>query len=343
MNNLYLSSLARQSRTNITSTNRGSRQRKSWLVDNRPSVLAQAKMVNSISCMQCELPEGASVKGTTAQVWLSKDVSKTDGILCNEIKDEEKKDTKSGALKKIAEKAAKIGEGIPARKFESGRWSANDNRWETGNYKDVSSKKFNPFQVPISSEYLTTRSRDTVKLIMRYHFGPYNNGYVIGVERKNTKDSSKKEPNTKFGTMSAESVLAEGEYSNRHVVRSVDNTILQDTKGLKGDENKRKLIYDEYTKLVGEGARFQCVRDNIDEVKDNTCFYTTDSSEPTNEVGILFSDLWGCWGPSFGQAFNISNEMLIATLRDTPQTIPIKDERIKRNGDIKDPKIELKK
>lgn len=353
MSKLYSSSLTKQLHTATSLVGGRRNQQRSRFVDNRPSVSAQARMVASISCAQYKLPGSLIEKDQTAKVWLSKDNEKTDGILCEEIEEANKKSVKSDALKNIAEKAAAIGKGCGDHALRSdGKGWVNDN-WETGaNYNNTGAApvKINPFQVPIACEYSTTAKAraeheeaelsNTVRLIMRYHFGPYNNGYVLGVTKNNKRENSSRSEVTYSGFLST-APSGEDEYSNTHA--SVAGTVLDATKGLK--DGNRADKYDAYTKLVGEGARFQCVRNNISIVKDDTCFYTTVNPQSTDKVGILYKDLCKCWGDVFGEAFDIDNQRLIAALRDgySKKEVRIKNTRRKDNVavDAATDKIEL--
>ena len=72
--------------------------------------------------------------------------------------------------------------------------------------------------------------------------------------------------------------------------------------------NKRSLRLDAITKLGGEGARFQCVRNHMEELTNNSIFYCLDGGQ---YKGITFQKLWGLWGDKFEYAFNIDNATVI--------------------------------
>lgn len=73
--------------------------------------------------------------------------------------------------------------------------------------------------------------------------------------------------------------------------------------------DKRSLYLDAITKLGGEGARFQCVRNHMDQLKNDSVFYYESKGQ---YKGITFQKLWGMWGDTFKYAFNIDNPTVIA-------------------------------
>lgn len=106
------------------------------------------------------------------------------------------------------------------------------------------------------------------------------------------------------------------EYSNKHA-QTGENAI----SGYLGDDqqtNKKKSEegFDAVTKLAGEGARFDCVKNNLSTVTDETYFYTTKKktteqggNNKTNP-GMVFKKLWNTWGAEFKANYGISNETL---------------------------------
>lgn len=66
---------------------------------------------------------------------------------------------------------------------------------------------------------------------------------------------------------------------------------------------------DNHTKLIAEGARFQCVRDNIDTLEDNSIF-VFHKDEPNNNgyYAIPFSNLWQKWDAFFQKRYNLTDD-----------------------------------
>lgn len=269
------------------------------ILDNRSSSVLQSRWMNSIPCMQRMLPNDPDLtpSGGQAKVWLSKRYERSEGILCNDIS-VEKGSNKAEALKNISTKASDIG-----AKATTDNWAIED----AGNdkYNAQASTKMNPFQVPITAEYPLDQTDATIRLF--YHYGPYNRGYIVKVELGYNGS-------VETGTMVDKPQLGKNEYSNKHDDKDT-SLILNQTEG---QDNTKK--YDAYTKLAGEGARFQCVRDNIDKVKNNTWFYIngkievkknriiSDETKPVENPGVDFELLWNSWSYAFKSKFGISNQ-----------------------------------
>lgn len=70
-----------------------------------------------------------------------------------------------------------------------------------------------------------------------------------------------------------------------------------------------------YTKLAGEGARFMCVRNHMDNLRDDTIFYTRKRIGNNGQYfGITFNQLWHNWDNLFNKKFNIDNKTIIDVL-----------------------------
>lgn len=250
-------------------------------------------------CFQYKLPSGLQKDSSkVATVWLgniSNGKEKSDGILCEKI-NVKNEDTKENCLKNISEKAAEIGNNTPI-----------NTNWETSEsgaciYNDVNSTKMNPFQVPIQSVFPVTQDEDYT-IILYYHFGPFNHGYIVQIY-----------DNGSNGIMSYEQMLSEGEYRNIHNTTQND-TILNQT----NDKNDN-IKFDSYTKLAGEGARFQCVRNHIKKIRNNSKFFTFKTKQNQNNRRqikyVYFHTLWSSWGDKYNHKFNIPNNEVINKLSD---------------------------
>lgn len=254
--------------------------------DENFSILNQSK---NKYCFQYKLPDGLQEENKTATVWL-KGRGETNGIMCTKI-DAGKKDTKKDCLKNISENAAKIGSKTPNQTKD----------WEIGEYyNDKQSTKTNPFQVPIQSVFPAIQNgTDNYVITLYYHFGPLFYGYIVQVDA---------------GSASGKMIAPnnDGIYNYIHHETRNDN-ILNQTDDQNNDDN---IKFDAYTKLAGEGARFQCVRDNIDKISNDTYFYLSGNTTLSNQhickeftdPGVSFKTLYSKWGKAFSYKFNISNE-----------------------------------
>lgn len=69
--------------------------------------------------------------------------------------------------------------------------------------------------------------------------------------------------------------------------------------------NERRL--DSMTKLAGEGARFVCVRSNLDIMTDRSRFYVTGNGNGDPTKYVTLEDLWSSWATGFQKRNNIPN------------------------------------
>jgi hypothetical protein len=71
--------------------------------------------------------------------------------------------------------------------------------------------------------------------------------------------------------------------------------------------------FDPITKLAGEGARFNCVRNHMAKLKDDSIFYT---KENDHYRGISFKHLYVIWTTQFGGRFGITDKDVADKIRD---------------------------
>ena len=109
-------------------------------------------------------------------------------------------------------------------------------------------------------------------------------------------------------------------YSNRH--EPAQGSILGHTyrkgnvQGQRGDIRSKN--FDAYTKLAGEGARFQCVRRNIATITDDTVIHARGQNQ-----GVKFCELWLTWSASFDKKYDIPDSEIKGKLSDTTGGKPI--------------------
>ena len=113
-------------------------------------------------------------------------------------------------------------------------------------------------------------------------------------------------------------------FSNVHEKHKADNlapapNILAQTVG--SDEHN----LDAYTKLAGEGARWQCVRKHAANLQDDTMFYTAHPTDTNKVLAIDFRTLWITWAETFDKDYDIAD----ATVADKLSTNTV---RRKING-----------
>jgi hypothetical protein len=65
--------------------------------------------------------------------------------------------------------------------------------------------------------------------------------------------------------------------------------------------------FDAYTKIAGEGARWEAVRNHASKLQDNSYFFTQDPSNAEKVIGINFRTLWLSWESVFGKKYGITD------------------------------------
>jgi hypothetical protein len=98
-------------------------------------------------------------------------------------------------------------------------------------------------------------------------------------------------------------------YSNVHDVdpRS-EQTLFESTTG------GRASHFDAYTKLVGEGARWRCVRAHGRRLRDDSLFFVFGSGGYA--YGVTFETLWKSWKKVFNKDFDIPDGRVADAIRD---------------------------
>lgn len=99
-------------------------------------------------------------------------------------------------------------------------------------------------------------------------------------------------------------------YSNVHDTKS--EKLLADLLNAK-EGQLGEVGLDAYTKFAGEGARWQCVRNHLSKLRDNSWFYTREPK--TKQVwGVTFRTLWASWKSDFDKAYDIPDAKVRTTL-----------------------------
>jgi hypothetical protein len=89
-------------------------------------------------------------------------------------------------------------------------------------------------------------------------------------------------------------------YSNVHDVDHPKQDVFESTTG--GGARS----FDAYTKLVGEGARWRCVRAHAHRLRDDSLFFVI-SRHGDVAYGVTFRTLWGSWAKVFDKDYDISD------------------------------------
>ena len=178
------------------------------------------------------------------------------------------------------------------------------------------------FDATFHAQYKTSTGSSVV-LALTYNFrngkapkdtagGP---GYITQVSRIRTKGESEYKKTAKM-INAPEGVTDDllqtpdnGQYYNKHrhttgfTPDGEPQTVLNETSS--SHKDFKDLAPDSYTKLAGEGARFLCVRNNMQSLQHNSVFWDT-----VLNCGIRFEDLYRSWAYSFSSEFNITDQMI---------------------------------
>ena len=154
--------------------------------------------------------------------------------------------------------------------------------------------KIDPFSLSLPFSF--NENRNDVTLRFRFQHAAKFTGYVTEVH-----DSSKSEGNqtrTMYDENDPPEVLSD-KYSNIHHDHW-DTGILGAAKRGEGAG-----AFDAYTKIVGEGARWKCVRNHAANLQDDSYFVTL-----IDHIywGVSFYELWNSWASQFEKKYDISNK-----------------------------------
>jgi hypothetical protein len=168
-----------------------------------------------------------------------------------------------------------------------------DNNWLFDPVKlGQNSQYYDPLMVRISGIYNGT------SLAVDYHFGSGFSGYVIRVDDDGTVETMVDQPKGN---------LNEGEFSNVHDVDNQQGPLVETDSS------------DAVTKIAGEGARWEAVRNASAFIRDNSHFYTNENTGnklTPNVRHVSFPDLWKSWKETFGKAYNIPDTKVASKLKE---------------------------
>ncbi len=212
---------------------------------------------------------------------------KADGERGDEvITSEEGKTAKQRALYAISKKAGAIGEYLNLTNNES-------------------------LEVIIKAKYKTRSDEKTVQLELWYYYGngtgtdEHGNGYIIKIKKGRLDPEAPDGINHVREAKMVRDATNNQEYDLRHAER-FGETILDETyregkdinSNVRSDTDIEGKHFDAYTKLAGEGARFECVREHMDSIREDTYFCSGANA-------ITFEKLWQNWRDIFDMKYNI--------------------------------------
>ena len=230
-------------------------------------------------------PNGATYQNDSENVWLDKNLAKIGHVFTQDAGTQ-------GTRVELIEKFADAGEAVGSAVAGSAWITA------ASDYgKPEIDNKIDPFRLRVSGVHSVNKN-----LALDYHFGPYNLGYVVKVN-----------DNGNVSSMATRDQLAGNKkgiaasYSNQHHdtgSKDLENTANAIAVGRKQSDNEASL--DANTKMAGEAARFNCVKNQLLNLRDDTYFFT--HTEERDVQWVKFADLWLTWSATFNKDFGISDE-----------------------------------
>lgn len=227
---------------------------------------------------------------------------------------------KEAALKAIAQRAGDIGQrlhdwGKPGGTagVATGVGSKDKRKWAAQKMftrvEDQLDKAqvptMDPFFIRVSANYGSTPGQP---LELIYQHAAAFQGYVESISDPGNTAA------TPAATMFHGSDLADP-HGNRRPVYADLHAPTGTTNLLSMTDQANEKGLDAYTKLAGEGARWQCVRDNMSRLANDSIFYCVDPKVSGKVLGTKFDELWVNWAAKFEKRYNIPNSDVIDRLR----------------------------
>ncbi|HVL97880.1 MAG TPA: hypothetical protein VM324_01125 [Egibacteraceae bacterium] len=242
------------------------------------------------------------------------------------------------ALQQAAGHNAAVGQGIDAYALSVGfgpdepnrKWTRDPARFDRDDVPTV-----DPFFYEITAPFTLGGERHVLDLL--YQHAAAFTGYVEGIyDSSNTGGefssfASMRDRNETVRGATSEADVRNPKYTNVHDqdLTSTSPKLIDLTSGR--DEKN----IDAYTKIAGEGARWQAVRAHASNLKDTSVFFTAAPGDPTRVLGITFKQLWLSWKEHFEKAYGIPDSAVVAKLKaGMGRTYPRWDLRETRDYDL---------
>lgn len=199
------------------------------------------------------------------------------------------------ALKKAGEMSATVGklyyQGIPVKK----KFTPLGKNLDDATYV----AKVDPFHFEATVKI--QQGKKEKELSLRFQHAAAYTGYVTGI-----KDATNPAiPQGQWSTMEDPAAIKKvtDKYGMQHQPDDPDkaNAIAMTSGG--AEKN-----LDAYTKIAGEGARWQCIRNHAAQLRNDSFFYTDinkNNNDPAQLKGIKFETLYTSWASIFKKKYNI--------------------------------------
>lgn len=207
--------------------------------------------------------------------------------------------SKSKLMEELINKASHVGQFYDTKAKTYG-WSKDVNEATKPNDNSVT-----PTNLKVTGQNTTTPAEG---LEANYHFGESASGYVIGVQFQGDQKAEMTADDPNYSVAPAKVTSYSKTHRKTNNQKLIDLSAPQDATQSE-DTNEQRM--DSPTKILGEGARWNAVRDHRDNITDDTVFYVEGEYGNKTNPGIKFQHLWKCWKGEFSKAYGIPNLTLI--------------------------------
>ena len=199
---------------------------------------------------------------------------------------------RTAALVAAAEQNAKVGTGIAGLNFHG----------TPAQLDKATTQELDAFFVRVTVNF--THQAHPQQLVLLYQHARQFNGYIVAIKDTSNPALQQEEP-MDIPRRSTDPLTSGFKFSNRHDQED-GSAIASLTSG--GAEKN----VDAYTKIAGEGARWQCVRKFASRIKNTTRFFT--AHDATTVFAITFDKLWLNWKVGFNNKYDIPDSDVATAL-----------------------------
>lgn len=173
-----------------------------------------------------------------------------------------------------------------------------------------------PFFYEITVPFLAPDSTRQVLDLIYQHAAAYT-GYVESIYDSTNDDTrdlaSMRDESENAATAKSDRNIRNPKYTNVH---NFDKTgKKEEAKIIDLTSGKEEKNLDAYTKIAGEGARWQCVRNHSGTLRDRSLFFVHDPADTHNVYGLNFRELWLSWASVFNKEYDIADDQVVDALK----------------------------
>jgi hypothetical protein len=218
--------------------------------------------------------------------------------------------SKAEALQVAAKRNAIVGKTVDDKAASVWGYADKSRQWTFGteNLNKPAFPAIDPFHFEVVVPFKSATDKPDM-LRLRFQHASSFTGYVESISDTSNPATSASPAMYDFKLESPLKNTVVGgrnlQFSNRHAKGGTTN-LLAET----GGSSEHSL--DAYTKIAGEGARWQCVRAHAAKLQDNSYFFVTNVD---GLYGITFRDLWLNWLTVFNKTYDVPDADVSAAIR----------------------------